>query len=110
MAQKYITVKTSDLSGAELADGAGQTLTFSVGRSDYVIDLADDEVAGFFDVLKPYIDAARKDETPVKQRPKAAEPRPNLSKVREWAAANGFSVSSRGRVPAAVLEAYSVAN
>ncbi|WP_345134066.1 Lsr2 family DNA-binding protein [Microbacterium laevaniformans] len=33
----------------------------------------------------------------------------DLAAVREWARANGHTVSERGRVPAAVLEAYAAA-
>ena len=108
MAQKYISIKTSDLSGVELAGGAGDTLTFSVGRNSYVIDLTDDEVGAFYDALKPYTDAARKgDGAPATaRRPRSSAPKQDLSAVREWANANGHQVSSRGRIPVTVMSAY----
>ncbi|MBQ9918656.1 MAG: Lsr2 family protein, partial [Microbacterium sp.] len=34
----------------------------------------------------------------------------DLAAVREWARANGHTVSDRGRIPASVLEAYGAAN
>lgn len=110
VAQKYVTVKTSDLSGVDLADGEGETLTFAIGRSSYVMDLTDDEVGGFYDALKPYTDVARRSDT--RQAPanlKASGSKRDLSPIRVWANANGFAVSTRGRVPANVLAAYDAA-
>ena len=34
----------------------------------------------------------------------------DTQKVREWARANGYEVSDRGRIPASVREAYDAAN
>jgi hypothetical protein len=34
----------------------------------------------------------------------------DLGAIREWAAANGFEVSARGRVAATVIDAYEAAN
>jgi hypothetical protein len=33
-----------------------------------------------------------------------------LSQVRQWATENGYEVSSRGRIPANIVEAYEEAN
>lgn len=109
MAQKYITVKTSDLSGAELESGEGDTINFTVGRNSYIIDLTDKEVGEFYDVLKPYVDAARKaDSTPARSSSSdgKAPKRSDLAEVREWANRNGYTVSARGRIPANVIEAF----
>jgi hypothetical protein len=34
----------------------------------------------------------------------------NTKAIREWAQANGYDVSNRGRIPADVLQAYTAAN
>ena len=98
---------------AELADGEGETLSFSVGRSGYVIDLTDEEVGAFYDVLKPYVDAARKDDGSGKQRvatARSSASKKDLTAIREWASKNGFEVSSRGRIAGNVVAAYEAAN
>lgn len=111
MVQKYISIKTSDLSGVELADGEGDTITFSVGRNTYVIDMTSQEVGAFHDLLKPYTDAARKaDSATTARAPRSSPAKQDLGAVREWANANGHQVSARGRIPAAVMSAYDSAH
>jgi hypothetical protein len=111
MAQKYISVKTSDLSGVDLADGDGDTITFSVGRSSYVIDLSNDEVGAFYDALKPYTDVARKGgAAAVARAPRTGSAKQDLGAVREWASKNGHNISHRGRIPSSVMDAYNAAH
>lgn len=40
------------------------------------------------------------------RRPEPAPDRPEASRIREWARANGFTVPDRGRMPQAVYDAY----
>lgn len=111
MVQQYISVKTSDLSGVELVDGGGDTISFSVGRNSYAIDLTNEEVGAFYDALKPFTDAARKGGDVTSTRTaRSTTPKQDLAAVRDWANKNGFQVSTRGRVPANVLEAYHAAH
>lgn len=37
-------------------------------------------------------------------------PSADTKAIREWARANGYDVSDRGRIPADVMDAYSAAN
>ena len=107
-----------DLDGTLLEVGSGETVLFSLDGIAYEIDLTDEHAATLRDVLAPYIDAART----VSSRPAGRAPagggrrrqqrtgQRDYGPIREWAAKNGYSVSERGRVPAAVLEAYDAAH
>ncbi|MDF2510101.1 MAG: Lsr2 family protein, partial [Microbacterium sp.] len=78
------------------------------------IDLTDDNVDALREAFSDYIAAARKI-TGRSGRPTAgsAPKRGNseeLAKIREWANANGYEVSSRGRISQAVRDAYDAAH
>jgi hypothetical protein len=108
-----IVTLTDDLDGSK----ADRTLTFGFDGVTYEIDLSKKNANGLEKSLAPYVAAARK--VPARGRPsgsnragasrRAAGRRADLGEVREWARANGHDVSDRGRVPAAVLEAYDTA-
>jgi hypothetical protein len=116
MAQKVVTVVTltDDLDGGK----ADQTVTFAWDGVNYEIDLSKKNAAAFQRALKPYVDSARR----VQRRStrgsrraagtsrSARRGRADLEAIRTWARGNGFSVADRGRIPAAVLEAYNAAN
>ncbi|WP_428838670.1 histone-like nucleoid-structuring protein Lsr2 [Microbacterium testaceum] len=113
MAIKHITHLVDDLDGSVLEEGEGKQITFSVEGRAYEIDLSNRNADKFYNAIAPFVDAARSVSrtTTTSRRPRAAR-RDNdldLGAVREWARANGHTVSDRGRVPAAVLEAYSAA-
>jgi hypothetical protein len=58
--------------------------------------------------LDKYFDASRIVED-AKPEPKATAAKSDLSKVREWAKANGYEVGDRGRIKAEILKAYNTA-
>ena len=45
-----------------------------------------------------------------KAAPAARAPKGDLKAIRDWANANGYTVSTRGRIPAEVQNAYSAAH
>ena len=108
MATTVITQVTDDLDGS--ADAAPTQFGFD-GKS-YVIDLSRKNRAAFEKVMKPYLAAARADKMPGKKKPPTARSAraTDLAAIREWAAANGLSVSPRGRVARTVVEAYDAAH
>lgn len=111
MAQKYIVQLVDDLTQQPIEDGAGESVRFSLDGVSYTIDLTTDHAEEFRQALSPYVNAARKADVAV--RAKASSPRApkgDLKAIREWANANGFTVSSRGRIPAEVQTAYAAAN
>lgn len=115
MARRIVHQLVDDIDGSVLEVGEGETVTFSLDGVAYEIDLTDAHAGELRDALAPFIAAARS----VSSRTAAAASAPrkrrragqqDYSAIREWAKANGYSVSERGRVPAAVLEAYEAAH
>jgi len=112
MAQKVTLV--DDLDGTPL-DEDGGTVRFSVDGASYEIDLSVENSKKFEKALAPYIDGARKVRGGVAQQSSASssakksDPQ-RLKAIREWANANGHEVSSRGRIPQEVVDAYDAAN
>lgn len=109
VAQKYMVQITDDLDGTDLDADDVEEVRFGLDGRAYVIDLSKANAAGFRGALARYTDAARRDQV-AGRASTASKPtsggRKDLDQVRQWANSNGHPVSSRGRVPAAVLEAY----
>ena len=114
MARRIVHQLVDDLDGTVLEPGAGETVLFSVDGVAYEIDLTDDNAAALRDLLAPYVAAGRSVSArrPTGQSAPRARRRPgqqDYSAVRAWAKENGYTLSDRGRVPAAVLDAYEAA-
>lgn len=109
MAQHFQIRYIDDLDGSDLGETAN-TILFAFDGKDYTIDLSDENAETFRQVIAPYIEAGRR---VTGTRTKAARARStsgSTKAVREWARANGYDVSDRGRIPADVMDAYSAAN
>jgi Lsr2 len=97
-----------DIDGGE----AAETVAFDLEGKNYEIDLSETHAAKLRDVLAPYVAAARRaGSSPTARGRRTTVARPSADRqetaaIREWAAANGFEVSTRGRIAANVREAY----
>jgi hypothetical protein len=96
-----------DLDGGE----ADESVAFSLNGKNFEIDLSAKRAAELRDILAPYVGAARRagGSTTVRGQRGIAAPsarREDTSAIREWAAAHGHQVSARGRISAAVIQAY----
>lgn len=112
MARKIVHQLVDDLDGTVLDPGQGQTVLFSLDGIGYEIDLTDDHAATLRDALAQYVSAARAVSGSRGRRRSSGASRAgrrDLAAVRAWAKENGHKVSDRGRVPAAILEAYDAA-
>ena len=112
MATKHVTHLIDDLDGSVLEDGAGKTVSYSVDGRAYEIDLSKDNASKLLDAFAPYVSAARVTHSGNSARGgRTSGPRRDvdLNAVREWARANGHTVSDRGRVAATIVEAYQAA-
>jgi hypothetical protein len=107
MTTETITRLVDDLDGGV----AERTIVFSWDKTSYEIDLSKKNIAAFEKALKPYLGAART----VRQSSGAprrrgthvvAGKRADLQAIRDWARANGYEVSERGRIAATIIEAY----
>jgi hypothetical protein len=110
MARKVKTVVelTDDIDGGK----ADQTVSFGFDGVNYEIDLSKKNSTAFQKALKPYLEAARKVRSTSGRgaaRGTRRAARDDLGAIREWARANGHDVSDRGRISAAVIEAYDAA-
>jgi hypothetical protein len=111
MARKTLIQLTDDIDGTPIADGTGHTVTFAVDGIAYEIDLSDAHLAELHQALTPYTTAGRR--TGRKSNGTAGATKTDkaeLAKIREWARQNGHDVSDRGRVSAALRDAYDAAN
>jgi hypothetical protein len=115
MARRIVHQLVDDLDGTVLEVGEGETVLFSLDGVAYEIDLTDDNAAALRDALAPYLAAgrsvsARRPSTASAPRaPRRRTGQQDYTAVRAWAKENGYTISERGRVPAAVLEAYEAA-
>lgn len=114
MARKIVHQLVDDIDGTVLEPGEGETVLFALDGKSYEIDLTEANAATLRDALAPYISAGRRAGGGSSSGPKQQQRRRGGQKdygpIREWAKANGYTVSERGRVPASVLEAYEAAN
>lgn len=122
MAKKVMLV--DDLDGTEVDEETGGTLVFSIDGEYFSIDLGAKNRAAFDKAVQKFVDAAVSIEaphvqaTPVRGRSGRSAPRSQgspganrerLQLIREWARANGYEVSDRGRVAMEIQEAYEAA-
>jgi hypothetical protein len=115
LAQQIVEYLTSDLSGDEIpADSNGGTVDFVVSGTPYAIDLTEAELDTFNELLAPYVEAAQRltprgapvSRTTVASSGGGKRSKEQLTAIRNWARKNGHVVSERGRIPAAVLDAF----
>lgn len=121
MARRIVHQLVDDLDGTVLEVGDGETVLFSLDGAAYEIDLTHENAAALRAALEPYTAVARSvsargagagrgaSGAGSARRQKRTGQR-DYAPVRAWAAKNGHTVSERGRVPAAVIEAYDAAH
>jgi|SRR4051794_15178297 hypothetical protein len=110
MAKKTVVLRVDDLNG----EPADTTVRFGLDSRDYELDLTEANAKGLRDALARYVAAARKvsgrrGASVNPEQPANAFKGFDPAAVRAWAASNGFTVSPRGRIKAAVVEAFRAA-
>ncbi|WP_298801270.1 Lsr2 family protein [uncultured Pseudokineococcus sp.] len=118
MAQKTKVILIDDVEGGE----ADETVTFALDGVSYEIDLTSERAAQLRDALAPWVGHARKaggrSSGGARRSTRSSGSSSSSSSsaggvdtaaVREWARENGHTVSERGRISGAVLEAYKAA-
>lgn len=110
MAQKVQILLVDDLDGSEASD----TVEFAFDGNSYEIDLSEANAAAMREAFAVYVAEARKIGARrggrAKTRATRAGGTSDAGEVREWARANGYQVSDRGRVSAKVRTAYDAAH
>jgi hypothetical protein len=105
MAQRTIVLLEDDLGGGD----ADETVTFGLDGRSYEIDLSTKNASSLRKILAPYVAAARKvsGRSASSARGRGAgSAGPDAATLRAWAIENGYEVNTRGRVSAAIREAY----
>jgi len=106
MAKTIVTQYTDDIDGSK----AQGTVQFSYNGSAYEIDLSAKNTKALEKALDPYIGAARKVRAAAtragRRRRGATSAKTDVAEIRAWAHSNGYTISDRGRIPAAVIEAF----
>ncbi|WP_105566011.1 histone-like nucleoid-structuring protein Lsr2 [Microbacterium halophytorum] len=112
MARKIVHQLVDDIDGTVLDPGEGESVSFALDGKSYEIDLTDANAEKLRKAVAPYIAAGRRVAAAQPQRTprRRATNSRDLADVRQWAKDNGYTVSERGRVPGAILEAYDAAH
>lgn len=112
MAQHFQVRYVDDIDGTDLGETAN-TISFAFGGKEYSIDLSDENADAFRATVAPYIEAGSR---VTRNKAKAAR-KANVrgssggtKAVRDWARAQGYDVSDRGRIPVDIMDAYVAAN
>ncbi len=106
MATRITVALEDDLDGGP----ADETVRFTVGGTEYEIDLNKENARAFRKQLAPFIEHARRAGRGQRRRPaRSASSREHSGDIRAWAKEQGIAVSGRGRIPASVLEQYEAA-
>ena len=111
MAQRVQTILVDDIDGRELGDG-GQTIRFGWLGAEYSIDLSQANVDKFAAAIMPYVNAGQRiggRRSRISSSTSNGHGQVDTRAVRAWAASNGIELSSRGRIPADVIEKYKAA-
>lgn len=106
MAQRVQVILEDDFEGGQ----ADESVAFGLDGAEYEIDLSSANAAKLRDVLAPWVANARKTGGRRKRGTRQAASGPKTSDIRAWAEQQGWEVSSRGRVPAEIRDAYAKAH
>jgi Lsr2 len=103
--QRIVTRLVDDLTGEELAEGVGESVSFGLDGQEFFIDLTSADAARLRGALQEYVAAAAKVGAG-SRRPSRRQSEPSARELRDWARANGHQVPDRGRVPTRVRDAF----
>jgi hypothetical protein len=109
MAQRVEVVLIDDVDGGS----ATETVTFALDGVSYEIDLSEKNAKSLRADLAKWTGHARRAGSSGRRTPGrrgGAGRRTDLAAVREWARANGHTVSDRGRISAEIQAAYDKAH
>ena len=106
MAQRVNIVLVDDIDDSD----AEETVTFGLDGKEYAIDLNAKNARKLRDALAPYVAHGRSVSGRGGRRSAAKASGAAPSEIRAWARDNGMDVPERGRVSAAVREAYAAAH
>ncbi|MFE7423684.1 Lsr2 family protein [Rhodococcus sp. NPDC057529] len=111
MARKIVVELVDDIDGTVFGQD-GESISYAVDGVEYVIDLKDEHATELRETFEYYIahstqvggrkHRAGRSATPVAARRPSGE----TTKIRAWAREQGYELSSRGRIPAEIEQAF----
>ncbi|SIF22491.1 protein lsr2 [Mycobacteroides abscessus subsp. abscessus] len=114
MAKKVTVTLVDDVDGEAAAD---ESVEFGLDGVTYEIDLSSKNAEKLRSQLSTWVEHARKVSGRRHGRGGlgSGRKRPSIDRaqstaIREWASKNGHAISSRGRIPAEVIDAFNAAN
>ncbi|MFV0494855.1 histone-like nucleoid-structuring protein Lsr2 [Mycobacterium sp.] len=112
MAKKVTVTLVDDFDGDGAAD---ETVEFGLDGIAYEIDLSSKNATKLRSDLKQWVDAGRRVGGRRRGRGGSGRGRGTIDReqsaaIREWARRNGHKVSTRGRIPAEVIDAFHAAS
>jgi hypothetical protein len=105
--QRVVIELVDDYDGSQ----ADETVSFALDGTSYEMDLSSKNAKALRQALAPYQERGRR--TGGRQRGgrrAKSNGQASAADIREWAEANGYEVSGRGRVSATIREAYAAAH
>lgn len=106
---KKVTVSiVDDLDGTPIDPTGHIPITFTLDGTTYTLDLSPSNVDAFYTALRPYVSSAAKIGT--RHAHQSAPDATPSAEIRRWANDHGHTVSPRGRIPSAVIDAYTDAH
>ena len=110
MARELIEIMYDDIDGTPITGAEdGRSVTFGIDRANYAMELSAPNAEELEKELEPYINAARIVKSP-KQVKQVRRSRKTLDKIRSWAREAGYDISTYGRIPQTVEDAYNKAH
>ena len=108
LARKVHVQLIDDISGEE----AQESVRFALDGVQYEIDLAEENAVGLRKALAPYIARGRRirDSSAGQRSAATTSSREQTQRIREWATANGYNPSTRGRISQDIMKAYEEAH
>ncbi|MBC2637834.1 MULTISPECIES: Lsr2 family protein [unclassified Rhodococcus (in: high G+C Gram-positive bacteria)] len=111
MARKVVVELADDIDGTVFIED-GESISYALDGVEYMIDLKDEHAREFRETLECYIAhstrvGGRKHRADRLPAPTAAKRRRGEAKeIRDWALAQGYQLSSRGRIPTEIEQAF----
>lgn len=108
MARKVHVQLIDDISGED----AQESVRFALDGVEYEIDLAEENAVGLRKALAPYTARGRRvrgSSDGLRSRATTSS-REQTQRIREWAEANGYNPSARGRISQDIRKAYDEAH
>jgi hypothetical protein len=100
--QRIITELVDDIDGSK----AEETVRFAIDGVEYEVDLSEKNAKKLRDAVAGYAAKARKVRGGRGRRKTTAVSQVDAKAVRAWAKSNNIELSSRGRIPADVVDQY----